>query len=203
MAVETHSESSGEPGARPPEQADITKLCAQLNRVGARYVVVGGFAIIHAGYPRFTEDLDLLIETTLENESKILEVLKKLPDAAASQVRAGEVAQYGVVRVSDEILVDLMKSGCGVTYDDAIKDAVWKELDGVSIPFASKSTLWKMKQTLREKDVPDRLFLRRALEQEGIPLDPPLPEPPDPLGGLPRWARWFIRKFSSKQPDGR
>jgi hypothetical protein len=176
----------------------LTRLCAALNQIGAHYVVVGGLAIIHAGFPRFTEDIDLLIETTLENEKRVLEVLKHLPDAAAVQVQPGEVDQYGVVRISDEVMVDLMKSGCGVTYHDAIKDAVWRDVEGVRIPFASKSTLWKMKQTLREKDIPDRLFLRQALEQEGIPLDPPPPPPPDPLSDLPKWARWLIHKFARK-----
>jgi hypothetical protein len=33
--------------------------------------------------------------------------------------------------------VDLMKSGCGVDYAEAIKDAVHREINGVRIPFAS------------------------------------------------------------------
>ena len=109
----------------------------------------------------------------------------------------GEVDQYGVVRISDEIMVDLMKSGCGVTYADAIRDADWREIQGVRIPFASKSTLWKMKQTVREKDIPDRLFLRQAMEREGIPLEPPPQAPDDPLANMPRWLRqlltWLFR----------
>ena len=60
----------------------------------------------------------------------------------------------------DEIMVDLMKSGCGVNYADANRDAVYREIEGVRIPFASPQTLWRMKQTVREKDIPDRLFLR-------------------------------------------
>jgi hypothetical protein len=87
--------------------------------------------------------------------------------------------------VGDEVLVDLMKSGCGVTYADAIKDAVVFEVEGVPIPFASPKTLWRMKQTVRAKDVPDRVYLRQLLEAQGIPLEPPPPE--DPLTRL--WRR--------------
>lgn len=159
--------------------------------------MVGGVAIIQTGHARFTEDVDLLIETTVENETKILDALRLLPDSAASQVTPGEVDQYGVVRISDEIMVDLMKSGCGVTYADAIRDADWREIQGVRIPFASKSTLWKMKQTVRGKDIPDRLFLRQAMEREGIPLEPPPQAPDDPLANMPRWLRqlltWLFR----------
>ena len=71
------------------------------------------------------------------------------------------------MRVADEILVDLMKSGCGITYADAIADAVWKEIDGVRIPFASPQMLWRMKQNRREKDIPDCLFLRQLLQEHG------------------------------------
>jgi hypothetical protein len=196
MEVEPDSEVCGEePTPRPPEPDDVARLCGELNRIGAKYVIVGGYAIIQAGFPRLTDDLDLLIETTPENEAIILEVLGHLPDGAAKQVQAGDVEQYGVVRVADEILVDLMKSGCGVTYADAIKDAVWSEIDGVRIPFASKSTLWKMKQTLRSKDDQDRLFLIRALQEEGIPLDPPLSKSQDPLRNVPEWLKRLLQKI--------
>ena len=195
MAVGTHDEGgSEEPLNRQPENADLTRLCADFNARGVRYVVVGGFAIIQAGFPRLTQDIDFLIETTVENETLAFEALKSLPDKASAELVPGDVAEYGVVRVSDEIMVDLMKSGCGVTYADAIKDAVWRELDGVRIPFASKPTLWKMKQTVREKDIPDRLFLRQQLEAEGIPLDPPPKEIPRDVE-LPRWLEWLERRF--------
>lgn len=36
---------------RPPVEADLVKLCRELNQRGAKYVVVGSFAIIAAGLP--------------------------------------------------------------------------------------------------------------------------------------------------------
>src|SRR5690242_16405440 len=96
-------------------------------------------------------------------------------------------------------MVDLLKSGCGITFTDAIKDAVWREVDGVRIPFASKPTLWKMKQTLREKDAADRLFLRLELEREGIPLDPAPFAPVDPLATAPRWLVRVINFFFGRR----
>jgi hypothetical protein len=112
----------------------VARLGAELNRLGARYVVVGGLAMIQAGYSRATDDIDLLIEATPENEARVIEALLVLPDKAAAELKPGEVAEYGVVRVGDEVLVDLMKSGCGVTYADAISDATRFDIDGVMIP---------------------------------------------------------------------
>ena len=189
MGDEASNRGSREETPRPPTLRDLSRLCAELNRLGARYVVVGGFAIIQAGYFRSTEDIDLLIETTLDNEARVIESLLILADKAAAQLKPGEVGQYGVVRVGDEVLVDLMKSGCGVTYVDAIKDAVFFDLDGVRVPFASAQTLWKMKQTVRAKDIPDRMYLRRLLQAQGIEVQPV--EQPEAEHPLTRWWRRF------------
>jgi hypothetical protein len=41
---------------RPPVEADLAALCRELNQRGARYVVIGGFAVIAAGLPRMTDE---------------------------------------------------------------------------------------------------------------------------------------------------
>lgn len=190
MDEPTHSPSGPEASPRTPTRDDLTRLCAELNRVSARYVVVGGFAIIEAGYPRLTQDVDLLVDVSPENEARVFEALRSLPDKAVNELDPGDVERFSVVRVADEILVDLMKIGCGVDYAAAIQDAVRREINGVRIPFASPLTLWKMKQTHREKDFPDRLFLRQLLAAQGIqPEEKPRPSHP---GGL---RAWLLRVF--------
>ncbi len=78
-----------------------------------------------------------------------------------------------VIRVGDEILVDLMRSAGGIDYAEASKDVVMREVDGVSIPFASPRLLWRMKAvTHREKDASDLLFLREWFAQRGETLPP-------------------------------
>lgn len=187
MDGETHPASGAEQGPRTPERGDLSRLCAELNRLDARYIVVGGFAIIEAGFPRLTGDVDLLVDISPENERRVFEALRSLPDKAVNELDPGDIEKFTVVRVGDEICVDLMKSGCGVDYAEAIKDAVWREIEGVKIPFASPATLWRMKQTHREKDIPDRIFLRRLLEAQGIRVQesPPTAQP----SGLRAWLR--------------
>lgn len=171
MGDEIPGSPEEEIGSRPPTQGDLVALCGRLNELGARYVVIGGFAIIHAGYARMTEDLDLLIDTALENESRVFQALETLPDRAVLELQPGEVAQYVVVRVNDEITVDLMRSACAIEYAEAAQHVVTRVVDGVAIPFASPLLLWRMKRhTHREKDIPDLIFLRRLLESEGIAL---------------------------------
>ncbi len=168
MDDEIHDPAGGKLVPRDPTLADLAELCAKLTAGEVRFVVVGGFAIRATGYTKNTGDIDLLIEATLENERRALEVLATLPDGCAREVTPGEVAQYTVVRIADEFIVDLMASACGITYAEAIRDAVIREVDGVPIPFASPRMLWRMKaHTHREKDIPDLAFLRHYFAARG------------------------------------
>ena len=157
----------GELTSRAPTQEDLVGLCARLNELDARYVVIGGFAIITSGYPRSTMNVDLLIDTSLDNEALVYQALEILPDQAVKKLSPGEVSQYSVVRVGDEICVDLMASACGIRYEEAIKDSIIRTVDGVPIPFASPRLLWRMKEkTHRVKDQADLLFLRQQYGDE-------------------------------------
>lgn len=158
--------------SRPPTKEDLVSLCRELNQAGARYCVVGGFAIILGGYPRFTGDIDLVIDSSIENEALVRKALETLPDRAIDEMEPGEVARYKVIRIADEFVVDLMESACGVDYQEVAKDLVFREIDGVQIPFASPRMLWRMKKsTHREKDLPDLLFLAEWFRTRGE--DPP------------------------------
>jgi hypothetical protein len=159
----------GELAPRLPEEADLVALCRELNALGARYLVCGGFAIIRAGYPRVTSDIDLLVDMDLANEAKVFQALEIFPDKAVRELEPGDVAKYVVCRVSDEVLVDLMGSASGIEYAEAAREVVVREVDGVAIPFASPQLLWRMKRhTHRAKDQPDLLFLRQWFEANGL-----------------------------------
>lgn len=159
--------------SRDPTVTDLVNLCRELNQRGCRYLVCGGFAIRAAGYPRNTGDVDLLIDTSPENEKQVYHALEILPDKAVLELKPGEISEYTVVRVADEITVDLMASASGILFAEAEPEIIFREIDGVKIPFASPLLLWKMKRnTHREKDQPDLLFLRQLLQSQGIELPP-------------------------------
>jgi len=168
MADENAHSQAPEPESREPTVSDLAQLCGELNRRGAQYIVVGGFAMRAAGFPRTTMDVDLLVDTTQENEARVLEAVATLPDGAARQIKAGEIAQWVVVRIGDEITVDLMRSACGIDYQRAKAMTVTHRVLGIDIPFASPELLWLTKKpTHRAKDFEDLLFLRNLFAREG------------------------------------
>jgi hypothetical protein len=154
--------------SREPTVEDLRNLCRELNQRGAKYVVIGGFAMRAANYMRQTMGVDLIVADDAENEAKVFSALATLPDKAARELQPGELQLYNVIRVADEILVDLMRSAGGIDYAEAAKDVVVREVDGVPIPFASPRLLWRMKIVAhREKDAGDLVFLRHWFAGRG------------------------------------
>jgi transcription-repair coupling factor (superfamily II helicase) len=153
--------------SRAPQLQDVLELCAALNREGARYVLIGGFAVILHGFVRSTKDVDLLVDPSEENIRAVKRAMATLPDNAAALLSDNEVLQYKVVRVADEIVVDLMAAACGVEYSDAAEsDIETFKVRDVEIPVASKEILIRMKNTIRESDALDVRFLHLRIEED-------------------------------------
>lgn len=134
-------------------------LARELNRLGARFVVIGGVAMNRLGFIRATDDLDLLIARDLENQRLIKQALEILPDKAVRELGDEDLSSWVVVRVNDAITVDLMTEASGISYAEAEAFIEWEELDGVKVPFAGPDLMLRFKQGLRGKDVLDRKFL--------------------------------------------
>lgn len=86
---------SNELTSRAPTVEDLRDLCRELNQRAANY-------------NRQTMDVDLIVASDLENEAKVYSALSTLPDNAVRELQPGELQKYNVIRVGDEILVDLM-----------------------------------------------------------------------------------------------
>ena len=160
------SKDAHPPDSRPPTLDDLLLLCRSLNEAGARYLVVGGFAVMQHGFTRATEDIDLLVESSPENQARVKKGLEALPDKAVLELADDDLRNWVVVRVADEFVVDLMLAACGIGYEEASKEIETVLIQGVPIPFASPALLLRMKQTHREKDQLDRMFLERKIRGE-------------------------------------
>lgn len=54
---------------------DFKEFIQSFNDNGVHYLVVGGYAVALHGYPRYTKDMDVWVEMTDENASKIVNAL--------------------------------------------------------------------------------------------------------------------------------
>ena len=122
--------------------------------------------ILH-GFVRTTNGVDLLVDPSDDNIQVIKRALSSLPDNAAEEIALSDVREHTVVRVADEIVVDLMASACGVTYDEAQRHGVEEcRIGDVVIPLPGKRLLIRMKDTVRDADRMDVRFLETRLQEE-------------------------------------
>ena len=148
------------------ERDQLLRVCSLLNEHGARYLIVGGHACILHGHVRTTEDVDILVEDSVENFAKIIAGLSELEDHAAAELTPKDIAENVVVKIADEVEVDVSRQAWQVSYADAITTAEEVVIDGVRVPFLSLEMLIKSKTTYREQDRADLLRLRDLLEMK-------------------------------------
>jgi hypothetical protein len=151
--------------ARAPEPEDLVRICRALNDAGARYVLIGGFAVLAHGASRFTKDIDLLVDDAPENVARVKQGLAVLADNAAADVADTDVRDHTVVRVVDEVIVDLMGKACGLSFADVSADMEWHDMAGVQVPIARPAALIRTKDTFRPQDAIDRAFLQQLIER--------------------------------------
>jgi hypothetical protein len=158
-------ERDAEAHARAPEPEDLVRICRALNEAGARYVLIGGFAVVAHGGGRFTKDIDFLIDDDPGNVARVKRALSVLADNAAADVADTDIQAYTVVRIADEVVIDLMGRACGLAYADVVTDVETRTIDGVAVPVASPAALIRTKNTDRPQDAMDRQFLEDLLSR--------------------------------------
>jgi hypothetical protein len=141
------------------ESPHYKELLQRLNEFEVEYLIVGGYAVMKYGEPRYTKDLDVWVHNSAQNSSRVVEALKKFgaplehdritPDTfAEKQV----VYQIGVAPVRIDILTEIT----GVEFADAWKKRVESTFFGVPVHFISLDDLRTNKRALgRDSDLKD------------------------------------------------
>lgn len=155
---------------------NVREIFAALDKAHARYVVVGGFAVILHGYTRFTHDLDLVIDLEPKNCAKALEALEaaglkpRLPvsmrDFANPDIRRDwhENRRMQVFQLWDphneQRSVDIFVNE-PVKFEELWKASVIKDYDGLRLRIAGINHLIAMKtEAGRARDREDIAKLR-------------------------------------------
>lgn len=142
---------------------DLKALIESLHQHNVDYLLIGGYALFAHGYHRATTNIDLLVPATRESGEKVRRALMVLPDQAAQEIDPAWFEEGDNIRVADDFVVDIMLNACGETFDTLKPHAETIDLDGLSVRTINLEGLLKTKQTMREKDVADRMVLEEAL----------------------------------------
>jgi predicted nucleotidyltransferase len=147
------------------ETDPLLRVCSLLNAHSAKYLVIGGHACILHGLVRTTEDVDILVEDSDENLKKVIAALSEMKGGAAKELTPRDLLENVVVKIADEVEVDVSRSAWRISFNDAIDSALHVEIDGVDVPYVDLKTLIATKETPREQDRADIVGLKRLLQQ--------------------------------------
>ncbi len=141
---------------------DLREFVELLNSRKIKCLLVGGHAVALHGHPRYTGDVDFLIDTSPENAALLAAAVSDFGFAGLGlkedDFRAPEtVIQLG--RAPNRI--DLLTSVAAVSFDEAWKTRVETRLDGLPVCVISKDLLIQNKlAAARPQDLADVAKLR-------------------------------------------
>jgi hypothetical protein len=136
---------------------DFVGLLRALSEAEARHLVVGAYAVTFYSRPRATGDLDIWVDATPANASRVMRALREfgapLTDLSETDLATpGIVYQIGV----PPRRIDILTSITGVSFDEAWPARVTGAFGGLECPFIGRSELVRNKRALaRRQDLAD------------------------------------------------
>ena len=138
---------------------DFRDFLSALNDQDVRYILVGGYSVILHGYSRTTGDMDIWVERTSENYSKIqsafLQFGMPVFDMTETNFLAHpnwDVFTFGTPPVS----IDMMVQVKGLDFAAAFEKSIFFEENGLKIRTIHKDDLiFSKKSSNRPKDQND------------------------------------------------
>ena len=138
---------------------DFQDFIRALNEAKVRYVLVGGYAVILHGYNRTTGDLDIWLERTEENYTRLVSALRifNMPVFDMSLENFLNTSQYDVFTFGvPPVSIDIMLNVKGLDFKEALSLAEWKVIDDVNVNLIDLQSLIKAKKASgRHRDLDD------------------------------------------------
>jgi predicted nucleotidyltransferase len=141
------------------ENPHYKELLQLLNEFEVEYLIVGGYAVMKYGEPRYTKDLDVWVHNSPQNSLRVVGALKKFGAplehdgiTAETFTEKQVVYQIGIAPVRIDVLTEIT----GVEFLDAWRKRVASTFFGVPVHFISLDDLLVNKQALgRSSDLKD------------------------------------------------
>lgn len=146
---------------------NFKEFVASLDAHGVRYLVVGGYAVGFHGHPRYTNDLDVLVEHGEANADKVVAAFADF-GFPNTTVREDFLEPNQNVAIGEEPLrIHVLTGIPGVTFEECYRHKVYMHDGNVKIPFIGLEDLIHNKEvTGRTIDQQDLIELRKSRERQ-------------------------------------
>lgn len=139
---------------------EILDIWEKLNEYNVRYLTIGGLAVNIYGYTRNTDDIDLLIEDTIENRKNLRLAFAAIGIGDFESLETMQfVAGFTDFTISYGLRLDVMTSIKGLEnekFDNLLQNSTIVFLKEIPVYFLDYDNLIKAKKaTNRPKDILD------------------------------------------------
>lgn len=149
-------------------EKDFLDLLKLFNKHKVKYCIVGAFAVGFHAIPRYTKDMDILVEPGFENGKRIIEALDEfgfgsLRLTEEDFAKTGQIIQLGY----EPVRVDLITSISGCNFSNAWKHKCAGKYGDEKVFFIGLKELIKSKsKTGRKHDEADLEVLKQDLRKK-------------------------------------
>ena len=142
------------------------KLFEKLLNGKVEFLVLGGAAVSLHGFPRMTNDIDIILQNSPENIGRFVFVASHWGEGYGAGLGYDDFQGAGCVRIEEDFPLDVFTILDGKGYEYFVGNAAKYTLaEGLEVQCLSISDLIDLKKkTLREKDTLDVAVLRRLQE---------------------------------------
>lgn len=128
-------------------EKDYEEFLKLFNKNKVKYCIVGAYAVALYGTPRYTKDIDILVEPTKENAQRIVKSLdefgfKSLKLKEEDFSRPNKIVQLGY----EPVRIDLLTSIAGCNFKQAWKNRKISTYGRQKVYFIGKKELIKSKK---------------------------------------------------------
>jgi predicted nucleotidyltransferase len=143
---------------------DFKELLKSLEDNGVQYLVIGGYAVIMHGHPRFTADLDLAVSSDVLNAERLVKVLEDFGFAGPTLKPSLFTNPRSLVRLGVEpVKIEILNYLEGAEFDEALLRAETRHVEDISVSLISLPDLLANKTAVgRPQDLVDVIKLREV-----------------------------------------
>jgi hypothetical protein len=126
---------------------DFKEFIQFLNDNHVQYLVVGGYAVAIHGHPRYTKDIDIWIETSLDNANNLLQALEQFGFSSLGLQIQDFLTPDQIIQLGyPPNRIDLLTNIDGVIFEDCYPLRLEVLIDDLVVTFIDLDNLKKNKK---------------------------------------------------------
>ena len=146
-----------------PEK-DFVEFLELFNKNKVKYCIIGAFAVGLYGYPRYTKDIDILVEPSFNNAKKIIKALREFGFSSSGLAEKDFSQENQVIQLGYEpVRIDILTSIEGFGFARIWKNKTIAKFGTIDAFFIGRKELIETKRRANRDS--DRIDLKKIAKR--------------------------------------